>query len=53
MKITIEISSKELADLTLKLQDLLRKSFSDAVINIILQKIHSGVHENNPHEVEY
>lgn len=53
MKIIVEMTPKEIADLALTLQDLLGKGFSDAVINIILQKLHSEVHENDRHELEY
>ena len=53
MKITVEITPKEIADLALTLQDLLGKRFSDAVTNTIIQKIRSEVHENNHHELEY
>ena len=53
VKIIIEADSKEIADITKALQSQLKEKFSDAVVDVIIQKCHSEISENSINESEY
>ena len=53
MKITLEAEPKEIANLIVALQGQLKEKFSDAVVDVIIQKCHSEIPGNSHPESEY